>query len=431
MKLSYVVTLLVGVILLAFAGVSAQDDVEACPVLVAKALQAVQTACANLGRNQACYGNDRIEALFDEAGDPVTFAQPSDRVPVDSMKSLRTFALDEGAGVWGVAMLNIQANLPDTLPGQGVKFILYGDVSLEQAEGGDDFGPMQAFYLTTNPSKLACREVPPSQLVIQSPKGYKINLNANGMDISIGSTVVLSAEPEKQMTIGTLEGEVVATFEDETQIIPEGFVASVPLGGEDGLTPLDAPGDLEIIDAETWELLADTAGEIWDEPIDIVDTSQWTSIDDFCGDPANETLCATEEFSNGFPDCTDEGCVTDCLLGCTSEADPVCGDLMCSAGEDDTSCPADCGLTDSLPELTCGDNICSLGEDNAVCPGDCPAILDDASATCGDAVCQVGEDNLNCSADCPVINEIDNPPLIPTTPPILGGDDSGEGSDDG
>src|SRR6187549_181481 len=116
MKLYHIAILLLGVFLLAFAGVSAQDEADTCPVLVAKALEAVQTACSELGRNQACYGNDRIEALFDEAGDPVTFTQPSDRVPVDSMKSLRTFALDEEAGVWGVAMLNIQANLPDTLP---------------------------------------------------------------------------------------------------------------------------------------------------------------------------------------------------------------------------------------------------------------------------------------------------------------------------
>jgi len=424
MKWSRVTPAIVGFVLLAFAGVSAAQGLS-CPDLVAKALEAVQVACAELGRNEACYGNNKIEALF-EADATVAFAQPADRAPVDSLRTLRTFALDAEAGLWGVAMLNIQANLPDTLPGQGVKFILYGDTALENADQGDSYGPMQAFYLTTQPGALACQEAPPSQLVIQSPKGYKVSLNANGMDITIGSTIVLSAEPQEQMTIATLEGEAVATFDGETQIIPQGFAASVPLGGEDGLTPLDAPHDLQIIDSDAWKWVADTASEVWDAPVEIVDTSQWTSIDDFCADPANQVLCATDEFAGGFPDCTDDGCVNtamDCLLGCPSEVEPSCGDLLCSMGEDGTNCPADCSASDLPPELYCGDALCSVGEDTATCPDDCPAEMDSPPPTCGDALCAAGEDSATCEVDCPLVNNPDAPPDDPPPP----GDDGGGG----
>src|SRR5690606_20836366 len=36
---------------------------------------------------------------------------------------------------WGVALMQIQANLPDTLPGQNVTFLLFGDVTIEEEVG--------------------------------------------------------------------------------------------------------------------------------------------------------------------------------------------------------------------------------------------------------------------------------------------------------
>ncbi|MFH1751804.1 MAG: hypothetical protein ABH821_02600 [archaeon] len=43
--------------------------------------------------------------------------------------------------------------------------------------------------------------------------------------------------------------------------------------------------------------------------------------------------------------------------------DCVCGDLICSPGEDPGSCPVDCG--------TCGDGICQDNEKIDSCPADC------------------------------------------------------------
>ncbi|RMH42880.1 MAG: hypothetical protein D6689_06880 [Deltaproteobacteria bacterium] len=61
-----------------------------------------------------------------------------------------------------------------------------------------------------------------------------------------------------------------------------------------------------------------------------------------------------------------------------------CGDGTCGAGENESTCPADCAA--------CPDGTCSPGEDAASCPADCD--------TCGDGVCQQHEDAESCAGDC-------------------------------
>lgn len=63
----------------------------------------------------------------------------------------------------------------------------------------------------------------------------------------------------------------------------------------------------------------------------------------------------------------------------------TCGDGICSAGEDLTTCAADCTV--------CGDGMCSAGEDLGTCATDC--------AVCGDAMCTASaEDMVSCADDC-------------------------------
>ncbi len=55
-------------------------------------------------------------------------------------------------------MLRIQANLPDTMPGQNVTILLFGDVSIYNADSEDDetYGPMQAFYFRAGVGDAPC-----------------------------------------------------------------------------------------------------------------------------------------------------------------------------------------------------------------------------------------------------------------------------------
>lgn len=99
-------------------------------------------------------------------------------------------------------------------------------------------------------------------------------------------------------------------------------------------------------------------------------------LDDFDG--ANgDVLAAAEENqaavpdSNFIPDGDDIGL-------------PYCGDGICQGGENNQSCPRDCGF--------CGDGICGPSENSHSCSQDCNP--------CGNGVCDANETVSSCSADC-------------------------------
>ena len=105
-----------------------QDGV--CPPLVQRALAEAGNQCANLPRNAACYGFNQVSAQFSTDVADDFFTRPADTTDLTMLQNITTAALDDALGHWGVAVLNVQANIPNSLPGQGVRFILFGDVSL-------------------------------------------------------------------------------------------------------------------------------------------------------------------------------------------------------------------------------------------------------------------------------------------------------------
>ncbi|MBL8119919.1 MAG: SH3 domain-containing protein, partial [Anaerolineae bacterium] len=54
------------------------------------------------------------------------------------MQTIDTAPLNNALQEWGVAVMSVQANIPNTLPGQAVSFILLGDVEIENAVPVDD-----------------------------------------------------------------------------------------------------------------------------------------------------------------------------------------------------------------------------------------------------------------------------------------------------
>ena len=123
--------LLLQLIWLVPAATAAQD--ATCPAIVEQALAATNAACSATGRNQACYGNIKLSAQPQEGAPAFNFSQPGDLADVAGIQSLTLSPLNQQVNTWGVALMNIQANLPDTLPGQNVAFVLFGDVQLQNA----------------------------------------------------------------------------------------------------------------------------------------------------------------------------------------------------------------------------------------------------------------------------------------------------------
>ena len=112
-----------------WGNLTAQEE-AACPEIVTTAIAAVSQFCADTGRNTACYGNAALTAELRAGVDTTVFDTPGETITIADLRSLRLALLDETAGEWGIALLRIQANLPDTLPGENVTLLLFGDVAV-------------------------------------------------------------------------------------------------------------------------------------------------------------------------------------------------------------------------------------------------------------------------------------------------------------
>jgi quercetin dioxygenase-like cupin family protein len=219
------------ILLLATGAVLAQEG--DCPVIVQTALAETGQVCSETARNQVCYGNIQLEATARAGVPDLAFSQPGDIINAGDVQSLRLSPLSEAGRTWGVAMMKLQANLPGTLPGQNVTFVLFGDVEVTNAENNNEAAeapPLQAFYFKTGLNDAPCDAAPDSGLMLQTPEGAgKVHFRANEVEITLGSTAYLQAQPEGDMTVSVLEGQVTLEAFGAAVTIPAGSRAAVPM----------------------------------------------------------------------------------------------------------------------------------------------------------------------------------------------------------
>jgi hypothetical protein len=298
-----------------------------CPGVVEQALNQLGTNCASLNRNSACYGFNNVEAEFNVPVADNFFTVTNDRAELLTINSIETGDLDLQNDEYGVSLLNVQANLPGTLPGQGVIFVLVGgtkvvnDVAPEDAVipqttlqitttadselrtypnvggfptsevigtvaagssaaadaidptgafvrvavngtagwidasatsedrstltvvGPENKSPMQAFFFRTGIGGVTCDEVP-SVLAVQGPNNASVDINADGVEVRITSTIVLQtlppgANPPTTLQLTTLHGmAIIYPGTPNAIIVPPGFAISIALSpvGEDGFS---------------------------------------------------------------------------------------------------------------------------------------------------------------------------------------------------
>lgn len=142
-----------------------------CTPLVAEALRAVDTNCAELGRNSVCYGFNRVDASFFTQAEEGFFSEPADRASLTELASIQTAPLNVEAEQWGVAMMNVQANVPNTLPGQAVTFVLLGDARVENAV------PQENAFVAGEPVRVVINTG--ARVNVRSGPGTTFNVVAN------------------------------------------------------------------------------------------------------------------------------------------------------------------------------------------------------------------------------------------------------------
>jgi hypothetical protein len=300
------------VLLVCVTRVAAQSD---CPTIVQAALDATDEQCSGTGRNEACYGNVNLQATPQPDVSNFTFSTPGDLVAVSALQSLSLSSQVEEAGEWGIALMRLQANIPDTTPGQNVTFLLFGDVQLTNGvetnvdpitleasaqgninvrggpstddapvaslSGGETvtangrnadgswlqvalaggstgwvsaevvsldgdasllnvidpaappLNPMQAFYFQSGIGDAPCAEAPDSGILVQTPEGVsEIQFTVNDVNVVLGSTAYLQAQPGGDMTTSVVEGQATVTAGGATVTAPAGSFVTVPLDAQ-------------------------------------------------------------------------------------------------------------------------------------------------------------------------------------------------------
>jgi hypothetical protein len=189
--------ILVSVFLLACTAVMVQAQSEACPVIVEEALEPIGDLCNPLDRNSACYGARIVESTARVEPRPADFfAAPGDRSDLTQLSEIHPQPLDEIERTFGVAVLNAQANLPDTLPGQSVILLLMGDARLtnDVAEDSTQQLPFQSFYFLPGVGRSNCYEAEP-MLTIQTPGNINVTIGFNGVDTEFSPGTLLTITP--------------------------------------------------------------------------------------------------------------------------------------------------------------------------------------------------------------------------------------------
>lgn len=102
-----------------------------CPAILESALNQTNEFCDDTSRNQACYGHEAVIASGQPDADSFSFEIIGDRVDVATIQSIKIGQLQESVDLWGMVLMRLQANLPNTIPGQSVTLLMFGDVELE------------------------------------------------------------------------------------------------------------------------------------------------------------------------------------------------------------------------------------------------------------------------------------------------------------
>lgn len=174
--LAVMLVLVIGIVQVFASHMAAQPAAGACPALVEQALEDLGSNCDGLDRNGACYGYNSVAATFNEVQPDDFFSTPADRAGLAALDTIQTVPLDAERDLWGIAVMNVQANIPNALPGQNVVFLLMGDVEVaNEVAPGDALAPADPVTVTTNTgSNLRSSPTAAANLLGSAPAGTQL-----------------------------------------------------------------------------------------------------------------------------------------------------------------------------------------------------------------------------------------------------------------
>jgi hypothetical protein len=185
---------------LLFSGMVMGAAQSTCEALVAEAFAGLSQNCAEMGGGAACFGRAASATLLEGAeGD---FESPGDILPLTNLSALNTSALSPAADDWGLAILNVHANVPLALSEQGLKFIMVGQVDLGNAvDPGSAFVPVDPITVTPLVgANLRSRPSAEGQIVGGAKVGEELAADGRSADsgwlrvLAVGQTAWISRQ---------------------------------------------------------------------------------------------------------------------------------------------------------------------------------------------------------------------------------------------
>lgn len=142
---TYLVFVLVSALLvIAIAPTALAQNLDTCPAIVNNALTQVGVNCAGMARNTACYGFRDITkgVVRGDVAPNYTWTpdQPElgSRIELTTTEAIQTGPFDLLNRRWGLSVVELQANLPNTLAAPGVRMMALGGVEVENGVQPED-----------------------------------------------------------------------------------------------------------------------------------------------------------------------------------------------------------------------------------------------------------------------------------------------------
>lgn len=239
--------LIVTIFLLSSGLTSAQPS--ACLSLVQQVLTSLAKTCAAAPSNSACFGRLASATLAD--GSAASFTTPGDEVGLTDTQSVETDAANPASGDWGMALLNVHANVPLALSEQGLRFLMIGDVQLENRVAADTAFTPVAGIAVTSVVAANLRSAPSldGQVIASAPVGMQLMADGRTSDgawvrvLKDGQTAWISRQVVSA-TSGDIES--LPTIGTDTQSPMQSFTL---MTGANNADCADAPPSMLLIQA--------------------------------------------------------------------------------------------------------------------------------------------------------------------------------------
>ena len=241
-----------------------------CQALIDRTIQASDSFCGDTASNTACYGNNTLKAeLAPNVGR--RFSERGDVIAVGDLRHLSASPLSLETDEWGIAVFNVIANLPRSLPGETVTMVVFGNATLDNQSS--ETGGLESFYFSSELGQIVCEKIPFDGLMITSPDGSGVRFVINGSELTVMGNASIKAIKNGEMEVSVYKGAARIVANGEEQYVGAGQSSSVQLGGANGTDSVGGPSEPAPLAGDDLEMACTLTGE-YCAPGEIVPVSE-------------------------------------------------------------------------------------------------------------------------------------------------------------